>query len=111
ALMGTHLQGTIQIRFYPPVNNIAHFEVSHPGNLRGDDTVLKAPQFYEMAVQENYILDPFTNLSSGDLNLINGDVSNLNYRALFANSFYSALQNANPRLKGGAFEFPGGYGS
>ena len=110
ALMSSHLQGTIQIQFYPPFNNLAHFEVSHLTNLQGDDTVMKAPQFYEMPVQHNYILDPFSNLSSGDLNLITGQVTNLKYRVLFNNDFYTALQNANPKLVGNAFEFPGGYG-
>ncbi len=111
ALMDSHLEGLIQIRFSQPFNSITHFEVSHPANLRGDDTVIKAPQFYEMAVSENFILDPFTQLSGGDLNLITGEVTNLNYRVLFTNSFYLALQNANPRLRGTPFQFPGGYGS
>jgi len=110
ALMSSHLQGFIQIRFFPPVNNISHFEVSHPSNLQGDDTVLKAPQFYEMPALQNFILDPFTNLSSGDLNLRTGEVTNLHYRVFFSNTFYTALQNANPKLIGNPFDFPGGYG-
>ena len=110
ALMSSHLQGFIQIRFYPPINGISHFEVSHLSNLQGDDTVMKAPQFYEMPIQHNFVLDPFTNLSSGDLNLNTGQVTNLNYRVLFTNTFYTALQNVNPKLVGNPFEFPGGYG-
>ena len=110
ALMSSHLSGLIQIRFFPPVNNIAHFEVSHPSNLQGDDTVLAAPQFYEMPAQQNYISDPFTNLSSGDLNLLTGEVTNLAYSVFFNSSFYTALQNVNPRLIGNPFQFPGALG-
>ncbi|MBI3895866.1 MAG: hypothetical protein HY313_08020 [Acidobacteria bacterium] len=111
ALMDSHLEGMIQIRFFPPVNNIAHFELTHPANLRGEDAVLKAPVFYELPVQENFIIDPIADVSSGDLNLLTGEVTNLRYTVLVFNSFYTAFQNVNPNLKASAFVFPGLYGS
>ena len=110
AIMSTHLQGFIQIRFYPPVNGISHFEVSHPTNLQGDDTVLKAPQLYQMPIRENFILDPLSYVSSGDVNLNTGEVTHLSYSVLVSNTFYTALQNANPKLVGNPFTFPGLYG-
>ena len=110
ALMSSHLQGSIQIRFYPPVGTISHFEVSHPFNLQADDTVMTAPQLYRMPVQQGFIIDPLSYLSSGDVNLTTGEVKNLNYSVLVSNTFYSALQNANPKLVGNPFSFPGPYG-
>jgi hypothetical protein len=110
ALMVTNLQGYIQIQFYPPVNGISHFEVTHPQNLAGDDTVISAPDLYQMPVTQNYVQDPFTGVSSGDLDTTTGIVSNLDYSVLVSNSWYTALQNANPKLVGNPFTFPGPYG-
>src|SRR3990167_3669239 len=45
----SHLNGNLRIRFYPPVNDVAHFEVIH-GTLHGDDGVLQSPQGYELPV-------------------------------------------------------------
>lgn len=109
-LMSTHLQGYIQIRFSPPLNNVSHFEVTHPLNLIGDDTVMKAPQFYEMPALQTYVLDPFTDISAGDLNLTTGEVANLKYSVLVSNTWYNALTNVNPKLVGSPFSFPGPYG-
>src|SRR2546430_12789478 len=58
-LWNTHLTGPLQIRFTPPVNNVSHFEITHPFNLTGDDVVLRAPQFYAFDVTNNVILDQF----------------------------------------------------
>jgi hypothetical protein len=111
ALMDSHLSGYIQIRFSPPVNNVTRFEVSHPGNLLGDDVVMTAPQMWEMTVRENQVIDPPGTVSSGDLNLATGEVTNFEYKVLFFNSFYTAFQQVNPNLRAGAFKFPGLYGS
>ena len=111
ALMDSHLSGYIQIKFSPPVNNVSHFEVSHPGNLHGDDVVMKAPQMWEMTVKDNYVIDAPGTVSVGDLNLITGEVTNFEYKVLFYNSFYNAFQQVNPNLRAGAFKFPGLYGS
>lgn len=110
-LWNTHLTGMIQVKFYPPVNNISHFEVSHPFNLTGDDVLMRAPQFYVFGVTQNAVIDPFNQYSTGDLNLLTGEVTNINYSAIFFNIFYAALGLVNPKLKAPAFSFPGVYGS
>lgn len=111
ALTASPVRGLVQIRFFPPVDNISHFEVTFPGNLSGDDGVLKAPQFYELPVSENFVFDPFFEVSSGDLNLLTGEVTNFTFQAVFLNSFYQALQLVNPNLRGAAFAFPGPVGT
>lgn len=110
-LWNSHLSGAIAIQFYPPVNDIAHFEIFHPNNLVGDDVFMHAPQLYQMAVFSNIILDTFSEYSSGDLNLRTGEVTNLNYTVNFFNYWYALLGLVNPRLKPPPFSFPGVYGT
>ena len=110
-LWNTHLEGLIQIRFFPPVNNIAHFQISHPNNLTGPDVVLRTPQFYAFGAVDNALIDQFDQYSSGDLNLITGEVTNMRYGVNFFNIWYIALGIVNPKLKAPAFVFPGVYGS
>ena len=59
ALYNTHLTGKVRIHFEQPVNNIAHFEVTHPNDLVGDDVFMAAPQVYQFGVGQNRILDDF----------------------------------------------------
>lgn len=110
-LWNSHLTGSIAIQFYPPVNDVSHFEIFHPNNLVGDDVFMAAPQLYQMAVVSNIVLDTLSEYSSGDLNLITGEVTNLNYTVNFFNFWYALLGFANPKLKPPAFSFPGVYGS
>ncbi|OFV98806.1 MAG: hypothetical protein A3F68_13450 [Acidobacteria bacterium RIFCSPLOWO2_12_FULL_54_10] len=107
ALYDSHLTGIVQIRFYPPVKDIAHFEITHPGNLKGDSTILKAPQLFEYPMEEIFVLDDLIEISSGNLNLRTGEVTDLDYRILVFNPFYTALGDVNPKLAAGAFQFPG----
>ena len=111
ALFNTHLSGLIRIKFDNPVNNVAHFTITHPNNIVGDDVFMSAPQLYEYGIGQNRILDDFDEYSQGDLNLITGEVTNLNYIVFASNSFYFYLGNANPQLKPPPFSFPGQYGS
>jgi len=110
-LWNSHLSGSIQVRFFPPVNNIAHFEISHPFDLTGTNSVLSTPQLYQYPVTGNVILDTFNGYSSGDLNLVTGQVTNLNYQVIFSNTWYAAFAGVNPALFPPAFAFPGVYGS
>jgi hypothetical protein len=110
AVTDSHISGLILIKFFPPVNDISHFEISHPSNLVGDSSVLTAPQLYQFAIRENFVLDAVGQVSSGDLNLVTGEVKNFDYRVIFFNDFYNALASANPRLRGTVFKFPGGLG-
>ncbi len=111
ALWNSHLTGSLAIQFYPPVNNVAHFEIFHPNNLVGEDVLMQAPQLYQMTVSSNIVLDTLSEYSSGDLNLVTGEVTNLNYTVNFFNDWYSRLTEANPRLKPPPFSFPGTYGT
>src|SRR5213593_3338363 len=75
AMYDSHVSGVVEVKFYAPINDIAHFEISHPGNLAGDNAVMKAPQGYEMRVRDVFILDALDQISSGDLNLLTGEVT------------------------------------
>lgn len=110
-IYNSHLNGFVQIHFYPPVNNISHFEISHPFDLTGPDVLLRTPQLYVFGATKNAILDAFNQYSTGDLNLQTGEVTNLNYNVIFFNIFYGALGLVNPKLKPPVFTFPGIYGS
>ena len=111
AIFVTPISGLVQVHFYQPVNNIAHFEISHPNNLSGQNARLRAPQGYNFPITDVFLFDDLGQSSSGDLNLLTGEVTNLNYRLNFFTSFYNALSAVNPKLVGGAFQFPGIYGT
>jgi hypothetical protein len=106
AMTTSHLSGDITIRFYPPVKNVAHFEVIH-GILRGDDGRLVAPQGYDFPVLLNQVSDPPNILSEGDLDLTTGGVTNIKYRVQFLNTALLALGTVNPKLEPPVIEFPG----
>ncbi|HWP83768.1 MAG TPA: hypothetical protein VNN17_01135 [Terriglobia bacterium] len=106
----SHLNGSIRIRFYEPVNDIAHFEVIH-GRLQGDDSVLVSPHGYEVPVLDPQVLDAPLFLSSGDLNLRTGGVTNLKYFVDFRNSAIDILLDANPKIDRPVVAFPGIRGS
>jgi hypothetical protein len=110
AMLDSHLSGDIRIRFSEPVKDVTHFEVRH-GDLRGDDGVMTAPQFYKLPAQRNVVRDDDKLVSSGDLDLVTGKVSNLKYAGRFFNSALMALVRVNPKLPDVAIEFPGLYGS
>ena len=111
AMWDSHISGLIELRFYKPIDNIAHFEVSHPNHLVGDNAIIQAPQGYEARVRDNVILDALDQVSGGDLNLITGEVTGLKFALLFSNTWYGDLTTINPRLKPPDFTFPGIYGS
>jgi hypothetical protein len=106
----SHLNGSIRIRFYEPVNDVAHFEVIH-GTLQGDDGVLAAPQGYELPVLNPQVIDAPLFLSNGDLNLKTGGVTNLQYFVLLRNSAIDILLDANPKVDRPVVNFPGIRGS
>jgi len=111
ALQASQLRGNVQIQFYPPHEGVAHFEITHPGNLVGDDAPMVAPQMYSFPTQQNYVFDAFQQVSSGDLDLNTGEVYNLILGLNMFNTFYQAFANANPRFMPGYFQFPGALGS
>ncbi len=112
AMTNAHIQGSLHIKFYEPVKNVAHFEVTHPGGLKGDNGTLAAPQFFRLPVEFNLVKDTQdTIVSEGDLNLETGEVTNLEYRVLFINTAIYALGQVNPKLEAPVIKFPGIYGS
>jgi hypothetical protein len=105
-----HLQGTVRIAFSEPQGDVAHFEVTI-GELTGGDTMAVAPQFMKLPAIRNKVSDAPGMISSGDLNLATGDVSNLSVNAMFESSMVLALLSVNPKIPPIVFQFPGRYGS
>jgi hypothetical protein len=110
-LWNSHLSGAIQVKFLPPVLGVSHFEITHPFDLTGTDTILSTPQWYQYPAKGNVILDTFNGFSSGDLNLNTGQVTNLDYKVIFSNTWYQDFAAVNPNLFPPAFSFPGVYGT
>lgn len=98
AMVDSHLSGSVRIKFTPAVDNTTHFEVTHGEGLLGDDGTLSAPQFYKLPALQNGVRDVPGKISSGDLNLETGEVSNLKYYFYFGNSALLALGRVNPNL-------------
>jgi hypothetical protein len=107
----SHLSGNVHIRFYTPSANVAHFEVRHPGGLKGDGSVLSSPTGYRIPTKLNVVVDATDKVCEGDLNLETGEVTNLNYTVAFVNSTLYMLGKVNPKLEAPAIRFPGTYGS
>ncbi len=110
-LTQSHLHGTIRIRFTPPVNDVTHFEVTHGEGLAGDDGVLAAPQLFRLPSIMNTLGDAPGLVSSGDLDLATGEVTNLSYNVQFMNSALLALVSVNPKIPPTPIAFPGQHGS
>jgi hypothetical protein len=111
ALFDSHLSGFIQIKFYTPIHNVTHFEITTPSNLVGDPAMMKAPLLYQFPIVESYVFDPIGGSSSGDLNLVTGEVKNLQLSFNFFNTFYAQFAAVNPNLHAGPFTFPGNLGT
>src|SRR5262249_46449701 len=75
-----HLHGKVRIAFSEPEDDIAHFDVAF-GELIGEDSVFAAPQLFKMPALMNTVTDASGVVSSGDLNLATGEVSNLGVSA------------------------------
>lgn len=106
----SHLHGTIRITFTEPQGDLTHFEVTL-GELTGEDGALVAPQLYKLPAIMNKVMDAPGMISSGDLDLSTGEVSNLNVSATFMNSALLALVSVNPKIPPTPIQFPGQYGS
>ena len=110
AMTDSHVSGKITIRFTEPdENGITHFEITHPGGLEGDDGVLAAPKFFRLPAQHNRVIDVPGLISSGDLDLNTGYVTNFRYNVIFINTQIYTLFNVNPGLPPGPLPqiFPG----
>ncbi|MEX1127839.1 MAG: hypothetical protein WEB50_04655 [Vicinamibacterales bacterium] len=110
-LVESHLQGSVRITFTKPEGDVTHFEVALEGGLKGTDGVLVAPQFFKLPCLMNQVSEMPGAVSSGDLNLATGEVSNLSFNVGFMNSALFALVSVNPALPRAPISFPGQYGS
>lgn len=113
AITDANLSGKVRIRFFPLPGNRARFEVTHPRGFGGELGTLSAPQFFRMPVEANLVRDPTEGIvvSEGELDLVTGEVSDLEYRFLFINTAVLALANVNPKLESPVIKFPGIYGT
>ncbi len=105
AMVDSHLNGSLRIKFTTPVNGISHFEIYFMGGFTGDDAVLVAPQFFRMAFQQNRVDEAPGLISSGDLNLQTGEVFNLTVYAQYSSTALFALVGANPAFPKGPITF------
>lgn len=111
AMVDSHLQGRIRIKYSHPVDDVTHFEVSHEGGMNGDNGILKAPQFFKLPACHNSVKDDPELVSSGKLNLTTGEVTDLEIHYRFMNTALLSLVRANPKFPDVPISFPGKYGS
>jgi hypothetical protein len=111
AMVDSHLSGSIRIKFSPPANNLTHFEISFMGGFAGDDSVLVAPQFFKMGFKRNRVDEVPGTVSSGTLNLVTGEVTDLTLYARYSSTALLALVSVNPTFPKQPLNFPGKYGS
>ena len=108
AMTDSHLSGKIKVRFAEPdENGDCRFEITHPGDLKGDDAVLVAPKFFKLPNQFNRVTDVPGLLSTGQLNLNTGVVTDFQYSTRFINSATATLGGVNPNLPPIPILFPG----
>lgn len=110
-LYDSHLSGELELRFSPPQGSVSHFEIELVGELNGDDGVLAAPQLFRWPVLGATVSPAPGFVSSGDLDLATGEVSNLEVFVFFRNSALAGLIAANPHFPRQPIAFPGQYGS
>lgn len=111
AMVDSHLSGHVRIRFTQPVNDITRFEVSFEGGFVGDDAVLTTPQYFKMWFQQPRVDEVPGLVSSGHLNLVTGEVTDLTLYASYSSTALFALISVNPTFPRVPITFPGQYGS
>ncbi len=110
AMSDSHVAGKIHVKFAEPDEcNVTRFEITHPGGLVGEDGVLAAPKMFRMPSQLNRVWDVPGLVSSGELDLNTGIVTDFRYCVTFLNTPILALFGVNPGLPPGPlpFVFPG----
>ena len=75
-LFASPLTGSLRIRFFPPRDNIAEFEISHLSGLLGEDVVERAPILFEFLITGCRFADA-PRLARGEVDLTTGEVKNL----------------------------------
>ncbi|MFL6231817.1 MAG: hypothetical protein ACJ76N_01655 [Thermoanaerobaculia bacterium] len=118
AMVDSHLNGQLHIRFSPPVNNVTRFEVTLGDGLVGDDGTLAAPLSYKLPSQRNSVTDLPNLVSWGEMDLATGQAALddqgqpiLHFNFTFFNTALGALVQVNPNFPQVPISFPGQYGS
>lgn len=111
AIVDSHLSGFLKIKFTEPVKDVSRFEVSFSEGFAGDDTVLITPRLFKMAFQQSRVDEVPGTVSSGNLNLNTGEVSDLKLYARYSSTALFALVSVNPTFPKQPLSFPGPYGS
>lgn len=101
----SHVTGSLTFRFTPPDGDMTHFTMSVGEGLAGDDGVLVAPQLYRLPSIMNKVTDIPGMVSTGDLDLATGEVSNVRLFFAFMNSALLALVSVNPKIPPTPIEF------
>lgn len=96
AMFGGQLVGSLHFEFSPPRNDIAKFTVRIVDVLLANDGVLSTPGFMRFPLLKSRVTQPRDLVSSGEVNLVTGEVSNLDLFFVFSNSGLAALQSMNP---------------
>jgi len=96
-LVASHVEGALRIKFAPPRDGQARFEVEFVnGFLKADDAVLASPGFYQFPLLNAQVLQPPGMLGSGAVHLATGHVSDFRLFCIFQNSGLSVLAALNP---------------
>ena len=109
-LFASPLSGSIHIKFFPPVHNIAKFEMSHMSGLTGEDAIERAPILFRYSIKGIAFVDA-PQLTTGEVDLTTGIVQNLNYRALSLNNKLREYLRLYPVIATPELDFPGIYGT
>lgn len=111
SMVDSPLEGRIRIRFTPPVGGHSRFTVAYCGGFKGQDAVLSAPLFFRMPFRGNRVDEVPGLVSSGVLNLLTGEVTDLRFFAQFKSEALGVLVTLNPTFPKQPLSFPGEYGS
>jgi hypothetical protein len=109
-LFDSHVSGELHIRFSPPVDNRARFEVRFEP-LAGDDGVLSAPMFFRWPVTQCLIVAEPGTVASGTVDLSTGESHDVMFAVRYLNTALQALVSVNPGFPDQPIVFPGQYGS
>lgn len=111
ALVDSPLEGEITVRFDPPEDGVARFEIDFGGGFTGRDAVLATPRLFRMPFRRARV-DPVPGtVSSGKLHLATGEVTDLRVFARYDADALRALVSVNPGFPRQPLSFPGEYGS
>lgn len=111
ALVDSHLEGELTIRFEPPVDGVARFEIHFGSGFAGDDAVLSTPWLFRMPFRQARVDPVAGTVSSGKLDLATGEVTDLQVFARYSSDALAALVAVNPTFPQQPLSFPGQYGS